>query len=358
MPRLGYANGMRSRQPRHIRQVELALQGGGAHGAFTWGVLDRLLQDERIEIAAVSGTSAGAMNAVVLADGLQADGRRGAREALLQFWSRVSRLAASTLPNPLAAFFGNWSLAGSPLHAYMDWLGRTLSPYQFNPLDINPLRDLVASQIDFERVRACTKVRLFVSATNVRTGRLKEFRQDEMSVEAVMASACLPMLFRAVEVDGEAYWDGGYVGNPSLFPLITESPAHDLLLVQINPSRRDALPMTAAGIVDRIDEITFNSSLVKELRSIGLVQEVLRQEGDPPPGGRAPLFEQLALLRMHRIHAEKELVELGVRSKTDTGWAFLRRLHGIGYRAADDWLQGNFTHLGRRSTLDFAPYLT
>jgi NTE family protein len=349
---------MPSGRPKHIRQIELALQGGGAHGAFTWGVLDRLLEDERIEIAAISGTSAGAMNAVVLADGLEAGGRRGAREALLRFWNRVSRLAGSALPNPLAAFFGDWSLAGSPLHAYMDWLGRTLSPYQFNPLDLNPLRDLVASQIDFQRVRACRKVRLFISATNVRTGRLKEFRQQEMTVDAVMASACLPMLFRAVEVEGEAYWDGGYVGNPSLFPLITESPVHDLLLVQINPSRRDTLPTTAAGIVDRIDEITFNSSLVKELRSIGLVQEVLRQEGDPPPGGRALLFEQLAALRMHRIHAEKELVELGVRSKMDTGWAFLRRLHRIGYQAAHEWLEVNFAHLGRRSTLDLAPYLT
>jgi NTE family protein len=349
---------MRSGRPKHIRQIELALQGGGAHGAFTWGVLDRLLEDERVEIVAISGTSAGAMNAVVLADGLEAGGRKGAREALLRFWSRVSTLAGSALlPDPLAALFGKWSLAGSALHAYMDWLGRTLSPYQFNPLDLNPLRDLVASQIDFERVRACRKVRLFVSATNVRTGRLKEFRQHEMSVDAVMASACLPMLFRAVEVEGESYWDGGYVGNPSLFPLITEGPAHDLLLVQINPSTRDTLPTTAAGIVDRIDEITFNSSLVKELRSIGLVQEVLRQEGDPPPGGRALLLEQLAALRMHRIHAEKELVELGVRSKMDTGWSFLRHLHRIGYQATHEWLGVNFSHLGRRSTLDLAPYL-
>ena len=345
---------------RGVKHIELALQGGGAHGAFTWGVLDRLLEDERIVIDAISGASAGAMNAVVLADGLMAGGRAGARQALLRFWSRVSNASGRgpMAPNVLAAFFGHWTVEGSPLNFYLDWIGRSLAPQQFNPLDINPLRDILAAEVDFARVRACDKLRLFVSATNVRTGRLKEFRQAELSVDAVMASACLPMLFRAVEIDGEAYWDGGYVGNPSLLPLITESPAHDLVLVQINPSRRQALPTRAADILDRLNEITFNSSLVKELRSLALLQQLLRQEGEPPAGGRPPLFTQIAALRMHQIEADGELAGFGAASKADTGWAFLTRLRRIGYAAAQAWLENNFTHLGRRSTLALDEYLT
>jgi NTE family protein len=349
-----------ARNTGNTRQIELALQGGGAHGAFTWGVLDRLLEDERIVIKAISGTSAGAMNAVVLADGLMAGGRAGAREALRRFWGRVSSASGRgpMVPDALAAFFGNWSVEGSPLHLYLDWIGRSLSPQQLNPLDINPLRDILAAEVDFDRVRACDKLRLFVSATNVRTGRLKEFRQDELSVDAVMASACLPLLFRAVEIDGEAYWDGGYVGNPSLLPLITESPAHDLVLVQINPSRRDALPTRAADILDRLNEITFNSSLVKELRSVALLQQLLRHERAPLAGSRAPLFTQIATLRMHQIEADAELARLGAASKADTGWAFLTRLHHIGYGAAQAWLELNFSHLGRRSTMDLDQYLS
>ncbi len=344
---------------RRIRRIDLALQGGGAHGAFTWGVLDRLLEDERIEIDALSGTSAGAMNAVVLADGLMAGGRQGAREALRRFWSRVSHASGRgpMVPQALAAFFGNWSVEGSPLGMYLDWIGRSMSPHQFNPLDINPLRDILAAEVDFERVRNCSKVRLFVSATNVRTGRLKEFRQSELTASAVMASACLPMMFRAVEIDGEAYWDGGYLGNPSLLPLIAESPAHDLVLVQINPTRRETLPTTASDILDRLNEITFNSSLVKELRSLALLRQLLRLEGGPPAADQVTLFTQVAALRMHRIEADAELAGLGAASKLDAGWAFLMRLHRIGYASAQTWLDTRFTHLGRRATLALDPYL-
>ncbi|MBL0421582.1 patatin-like phospholipase family protein [Ramlibacter sp. AW1] len=334
---------------RARKHIDLALQGGGAHGAFTWGVLERLLEDERIEIRGISGTSAGALNAVVLADGLMIAGRKGARQALSRFWSRVSN--ASGHVHSVAALFGHWPIEGSPLHFYLDWLGRSLGPQQLNPLDLNPLRDIVASEVNFDRVRACDKVRLFVSATNVRTGELKEFRQPQLSTDAVMASACLPLLFRPVEIDGEAYWDGGYVANPSLLPLVAESPAHDLVLVQINPSRRDALPLRVPDILDRINEITFNSSLVKELRTLTLLQRVLEQEGVPPAGGRATLFGQIARLKLHRIHADAELSRLGARSKVNTAWSFLTRLHGVGYQAACGWLDANFTHLGRRSTL-------
>jgi NTE family protein len=248
-------------------------------------------------------------------------------------------------------------MEGSPLGWYVDWFTRVFSPYQLNPLDINPLRDLIAGEVDFDRVRACNKVRIFVSATNVRTGQLREFRGHELSADAVMASACLPLLFRAVEIDGEAYWDGGYVGNPSLLPLIAESPAHDLVLVQINPSRRERLPTSPQEILDRLNEITFNSSLIKELRSLALLKQLLKAEGQPPAGGRASLFAQIDALCLHRIEAEAELASLGAASKLNAAWPFVSRLHRIGHDAADHWLARNFAHLGRRSTLDLRPYV-
>jgi NTE family protein len=341
---------------RRRRRIDLALQGGGAHGAFTWGVLDRLLEDERIEIDALSGASAGAMNAVVLASGLQDGGRSGAREALRRFWSRVSRGAGSA-GGAFAGLFGDWRLAGPPLAWYADWMPRALSPYQLNPFDLNPLRDILREEVDFERLRATPGPRLFVSATQVRTGRLREFRRAELTADAVLASACLPMLFRAVVIEGEAYWDGGYVGNPSLLPLIAESPAHDLVLVQINPSRRDEVPTSSRDILDRLNEITFNASLVKELRSIALIRRLLDLEGPMPAGSRSPLFEQVAALRTHRIHAEAELSRLGADSKLDPTWPVVSRLHRIGRDAADRWLADNVAHLGRRSTMRLDEYL-
>jgi NTE family protein len=340
---------------RRRRRIDLALQGGGAHGAFTWGVLDRLLEDERIEIDALSGASAGAMNAVVLAAGLLDGGRGGAREAMRRFWSRVSR--ASGAGGVLRGFLGDWGLAGPPLAWYADWMPRALSPYQMNPFDLNPLRDILRDEVDFDRLRAEPGPRLFVSATQVRTGRLREFRRDELTADAVLASACLPMLYRAVEIDGEAYWDGGYVGNPSLLPLIEQSPAHDLVVVQINPSSRDAVPTTSRDILDRLNEITFNASLVKELRTLALMRRLLDLEGPGAPGRRAPLFEQVAALRLHRIDAEAELSRLGAGSKLDAAWPVVSRLHRIGRDAADAWLSRNVAHLGRRSTMRLDDYL-
>lgn len=249
--------------------------------------------------------------------------------------------------------FGDWS--GAPLAWYADWITRVFSPYQFNPLDINPLRDIVAAEVDFERVRRCDRLRLFVSATNVRTGALREFRGPELTPDAVMASACLPTLYRAVEIDGEAYWDGGYIANPSLLPLVAESPAHDLVLVQINPSFRSRVPTTAQEILDRLNEITFNASLVTELRSIVLLKQLLKAEGMPPTAGRTSLFAQIDALRLHRIDAEEELAELSAASKLNAAWPFVARLHAIGRDAADRWLARNFTHIGRRSTLGVTP---
>ncbi len=335
-----------------LHELDLALQGGGAHGAFTWGVLDRLLEDERIGISGISGTSAGAMNAVVLASGWASGGRPAARDALRAFWSEVAASARRASPfdrGLFGAFLGNPLAAWSGLGQYRDLLGRMLSPYQFNPLNYNPLRDVVGRIVDFDAVRASEQPRLFVAATQVSTGRLRVFRNRQLSLDALMASACLPTLFQAVEIDGEAYWDGGYMGNPSLFPLIHETPADDLLLVQINPSRRDAVPTSAAAILDRIDEITFQGSLIKELRTVAMLQRLVREQGQPCSAG---MFAQIAGLRLHRLDGGEHLAQLGRESKADTDWSFLLELHATGRAQADDWLRAHYDDIGRHSSFD------
>lgn len=342
------------RSTRVRRKIDLALQGGGAHGAFTWGVLHRLLEDDRIEINAISGSSGGAINAVVMAAGLMAGGRAAAREALREFWASVG---ASARLNPLnggmfGAMFGSAASAWTPLGLYLDMASHVFSPYQFNPMNVNPLRQVIADAVDFDAVRRCDKVDLFIGATQVRTGRLRVFRNAELSVDAVLASACLPMLFQAVEIDGEAYWDGGYTGNPTLLPLIAEASADDVLLVQINPTERDEVPTRAQDILARIDEITFNGSLLKELRSIALVKWMMREEGRPIERYRAPLFRRLHDLRLHRLDGGIELARLGNSSRLAADPATLSQLHRLGYDAADGWLSRNFMHLGRRSTFD------
>lgn len=346
------------RNVRPQRQlIDLALQGGGSHGAYTWGVLDRLLEDERLEIAGISGTSAGAMNAVVLAAGLMDGGRQGAREALLRFWTRVARASPfhALHSGPWGELFGPDNPWLAPMQMYAQWLGQMVSPYQLNPLNLNPLRELLQTEIDFERVRQCGKTRLFIAATQVSSGRLRVFEQCELTADMVLASACLPLLFQAVEIGGEAYWDGGYAGNPTLLPLVTGTPSDDLLLVPINPRLREATPTRASDILDRINEITFNASLLKELRSLALLKQLIQDEGRPHgarSAPRQPLYSRVEALRVHRLDAEAELSKFGASSKMDTRWSFLQQLHGIGRRAADDWLRENFQHLGRRSTLD------
>jgi NTE family protein len=350
----------RRRSVRPRRQlVDLALQGGGSHGAFTWGVLDRLLEDERLELAGISGTSAGAMNAVALAAGLMDGGRDGARAALRRFWTRVAQASPfHALPSgPWGELFGPGNPWLAPMQMYAQWLGQMVSPYQLNPLNLNPLRDILQAEIDFDRVRQCSKTRLFIAATQVSSGRLRVFEQGELTADMVLASACLPLLFQAVEIGGEAYWDGGYAGNPTLLPLITETPADDLLLVPINPRLREPTPTRASDIADRINEVTFNASLLKELRSVALLKQLIHDEGRPRAaraGPRRALYQRVEALRVHRIDAEAELARFGASSKLDTRWSFLQQLHGIGRRAADDWLRTGFRHLGRRSTVDLA----
>ena len=313
--------------PTQPLPIDLALQGGGSHGAFTWGVLDRLLQDETLEIAAISGTSAGAMNAVALAAGLMEGGREGARNTLRALWTQVGAQSPFALLQPAMGGINAWTARLPGVQAWqqasqesMRWwskaIGQSFSPYQFNPLDLNPLRSILERTVDFERVRACTKTQLFIAATHVHTGALRVFRQHELSAQVALASACLPTLFQAVEIDGEPYWDGGYAGNPSLMPLIDESPADDLLLVQINPMLRSQVPQKVADIMDRVNEITFNASLLKELRTIHLLKNLIEQDGPAASHpGRDPLMARIAALRTHRIDGGAALVELGAASK-------------------------------------------
>ena len=328
------------------KRIDLALQGGGSHGALTWGVLDRILEDERLEIDGISGTSAGAMNAVVVADGLQRGGRAGAREALNHFWEAVSKAArfSPIQRTPLDRLLGNYSMDRSPSYFLYETLTGLFTPAQLNPFGLNPLRDLLAKQVDFDRVNACPKVKLFVTATNVRTGRAEIFRQPQLSVDTVMASACLPYMFETVEIDGEAYWDGGYSGNPALYPLVDDQGCRDLVVVQINPMVRQQLPTTGREILDRINEITFNSSLIKELRSIQLLQQLIQSEGLE--------LERYRAMRLHLIHAEHDVEQLKASSKLNAEWEFLTHLHGLGRMWAEQWLTDHFDAIGNHSTFD------
>jgi NTE family protein len=330
--------------------VDLALQGGGSHGAFTWGVLDRLIEEPWIEIAGISGTSAGAMNAAILADGWTAGGAVGARQALEKFWRGVSRAAAfSPLKrSPFDRMMGRWSLDTSPAYLFTDLMSRLLSPYDLNPLGFNPLRGLLAEHIDFERLAQST-IKLFITATRVRTGRGRVFRNPEITADVLLASACLPTLFRAVEIDGEAYWDGGYVGNPTITPLVRETDACDTIIVQINPTERPELPRTAADILNRLNEISFNSPLAKELRMIAL----LRQVADAGTGEGA----RWAQMKMHRIKSDM-LATFGASSKLNAEWAFISKLHDEGRRAADEFLEMHGGDLGKRSSADLDILLT
>jgi NTE family protein len=329
--------------------VDLALQGGGSHGAFTWGVLDRLLQEPWLRIEAISGTSAGAMNAAVLAGGWIAGGAEGARAALHAYWQRVSRAAAfSPLQrSPLDRLLGRWALDTSPAYVAMDLMTRVLSPYDLNPLGINPLRSILDESIDFERI-ARSPIKLFVTATNVHTGRGRIFRNAEITADVLLASACLPTMFQAVEIDGEPYWDGGYAGNPTITPLIRESDATDTILVQINPRERADTPRSASEILNRLNEISFNSPLMKELRMIAILREV----ADPGTGEGA----RWAKMRTHRILTDV-LAGLGASSKVNAEWEFITMLKTEGRKSTDEFLAAHSGDIGSRSTADLGVLL-
>lgn len=328
------------------KSINLALQGGGSHGAFTWGVLDRLLADDRLDIAAISGTSAGAINAVALADGFVRGGAAGARGKLASLWKAVSESArfSPVRRSLIDRLFGSWSLDRSPGYHMFDSLTRAVSPYQLNPLKMNPLRDLIAETIDFDCVRSCQAIQLFISATNVETGRVKVFGGHELTADMVMASACLPHLFQAVEIDGVPYWDGGYMGNPSLFPFFQGSDCADVVIVQINPVERKGVPRTASEIQNRLNEIAFNASLLKELRAVDFVARLIE-------AGRLDAGEYRRV-RMHLIHNQDALIPLGASSKMNAEWAFLTHLRDIGRATADAWLEAHFDDIGNHDSVD------
>jgi len=324
--------------------VDLALQGGGSHGAFTWGVLDRLIEEPWLRIEAISGTSAGAMNAALVVDGWMKGGAEGARAALDAYWRRVSQAAAlSPLQrSPFDRMMGRWTLDTSPAYIAMDLMARVLSPYDLNPLGLNPLRAILADSIDFDGL-ARAPIRLFITATNVRTGRGRIFRNAEITADVLLASACLPTMFQAIEIDGEPYWDGGYAGNPTLTPLVRESDAQDTILVQINPRERPDRPRTANEILNRLNEISFNSPLMKELRMIAL----LRQVADPGHGEGA----RWAGMRMHRIMTDA-LADFGASSKLNAEWDFVSLLKEEGRKSADTFVTTHGEDIGKHSTTD------
>ncbi|MGV8825704.1 patatin-like phospholipase family protein [Methylibium petroleiphilum] len=335
-----------NRSPAAPRRVDLALQGGGSHGAFTWGVLDRLLEDDAVEISAISGTSAGALNAAVLATGHARGGRAGARAALTAFWHDVS--TSSQIFSPFS--LSQASAAGSsfnfdklPSYQWLNSFFRAFSPYEFNPLNLNPLRDVARRHVDEDALRRCD-IPLFITATSVRSGQAHVFTGKDLSIDALLASACLPFIFQAVTIDGEAYWDGGYTGNPAIYPLIYNTETLDILLVKINPLQHEGTPTRSVEIIDRLSEITFNASLVAEMRAIAFVSRLVR-EGRLDAGHYKDL-------RLHMIADDEGLAPFNASSKFNTDRVFLDGLFELGRRAADQWLKKHGDDIGVRSTLD------
>ena len=324
--------------------IDFALQGGGSHGAYTWGVLDRLLEEPWLRIDGISGTSAGAMNAVVLAGGYATGGPKGAKAALDAFWRQVAHAArySPLRRSPMDILLGRWTLDTSPFYVAFDLASRVFSPYDLSPGGANPLRDILAECVDFDHV-AQVPIRLFVTATNVRTGRGRVFRNAELTPEVLLASACLPTMFQAIEIDGEAYWDGGYAGNPTITPLVRECKSHDTLLVAVNPVERPGIPRSASEIIKRLNEVSFNATLLKELRMIAL----LRQVADAGHSEGA----QWAGMRIHLI-ASALLRDLGASSKLNAEWDFLSMLRDEGRRSAEAFLTANGKNIGKRSSID------
>ncbi len=331
------------------KAVNLALQGGGSHGAYAWGVLDALIEDDRIEIGAISGASAGAFNAVVYAAGLAEGGRQGAREKLEQFWLSVStegslgpaqRKLIDAWLRPWGALWPGTSYFG----AWADAMAQFVSPYALNPFNINPLRDHLAAIVDFERLRAFDTPKLFVAATNVKTGRGEIFRRDVLTADHVMASGCLPQLFQAVRIDGEAYWDGGYAGNPPLWPLFYETACRDVIIVQINPIERADVPRTPEEIMNRLNEITFNASLLGELRATDFVARLIRSG--------VLKSDSYRLERLHRIGGAGRLEAFPASTKFDVSWPFLLRLRDLGRADAKAWVARHYDSIGVEGTLD------
>ena len=331
------------------KRINMALQGGGAHGAFAWGVMDRFLEDGRIDIEGLSGTSAGSMNAVVYAYGAL-KGKENAREALHNYWQAISDAGqkySMVKRTPWEQMFGGWNMERSVASEGFKLLTSTFSPYQLNPMNFNPLREVLEAHVDFKALDSSQATKLFLSATNVRSGKVKIFKTHEITADVVLASACLPYLFQAVEIDGEHYWDGGYMGNPALYPLFYHTDSRDVVILHINPIEREGPPTQSSEIANRVNEITFNSSLIKELRSVYFVQQLLDQ------GKIKDEFrDDFKYVLIHSIRADSALADLSVSSKFACEWDFLTMLRDRGRECASEWLAKHFSDLGIRSTVD------
>ena len=332
-----------------VKRINLALQGGGAHGAFAWGVLDKFLEDGRLDIEGLSGTSAGSMNAVVYAYGAL-KGKDNAREVLQNYWQAVSDAGqkySMVKRTPWEQMFGGWYMERSVASEGFKLLTSTFSPYQLNPMNFNPLREVLEEHVNFEELGASKSTKLFLSATNVRTGRVRVFRTPEITADVVLASACLPFLFQAVEIDGEHYWDGGYMGNPVLYPLFNHTEARDVVIVQINPIEREGPPTQSSEIANRVNEITFNSSLMKELRAVYFLQQLLDQGKI-----KEEYRKDFKYVLIHSIRADNALSDLSISSKLGCEWDFLTSLRDRGRECAADWIEKRFKDVGVRSTVD------
>lgn len=326
------------------KKIHLALQGGGSHGAFTWGILDKILEDGRLDIEGICATSAGSLNASVFAYGRLKGGNEGARTALHDFWLSVSKAGGSDFNDNSTPF--DTMLRYCKLSMF-DNLSHIISPYQFNPYNYNKLKDILNDQVDFTELKNCPNTSLFISATSVRTGKIRVFSTPELSTDVIMASSCLPYMFQAVKIGDEHYWDGGYSGNPAIFPLFYHSDTRDVLVLHINPMTRNKLPTNANEIMNRINEITFNCSLLHEFRAVAFVNKIL-EEGWIKDEYRSNLKEIL----VHSIRADLALHDFDVSSKFDTHWHFLNHLKDLGRIEAANWLKENFDSVGKKSTVD------
>lgn len=339
-------------------RVNLALQGGGSHGAFTWGVLDRLLDEDGLDISGISGTSAGALNGAVLLSGYvkglqegdEAKARAVAKKALHDFWRDVSQHGPLFSPLTIQSnglIKNQFNFDQFPAYQWLNVFMRSFSPYEFNPLNLNPLKDVLTRHVDVPALHTggmhCG-IPLFVTATSVRTGQARVFTAEQLTIDALMASACLPFVFQAVEIDGEGYWDGGYTGNPAIYPLVYSTTLSDILLVRLTPLQRDDNPTRSIDIIDRLSEITFNASLISEMRAISFVKRLLKDEKLDP--------ERYKNLHMHMVADDEGMAPFNASSKFNTDWAFLQELHRLGHKAADHWLAAHRGQIGHTSTFD------
>ncbi|MES2133650.1 MAG: patatin-like phospholipase family protein [Bacteroidota bacterium] len=328
------------------KKVGIALQGGGAHGAFTWGVLDRLLEVDHIIAESMCGTSAGAVNAVTCAYGLHVGGPKAAKELMEQLWRRIAQTGSLFKPSGFDKFFGGGDMYNSPGYMLFNNMTQYMSPYNFNPFNYNPLRDILTDLIDFNELKLYNKKKLFICATNVKTNRAKIFSNKDITVDAVLASACLPFLFQAVKIDGEYYWDGGYMGNPPIFPIITNTTLRDIVLIKINSININSVPTTARDIADRVNEISFNSSLINEMKLIHYRNELIRN------GILSTDDKTNREIFVHTISGYDALSQLSYSSKMNTSWEFLLSLKERGRQTASKWLESDYKQVGIKSTFD------